>query len=96
MKDFPKWLLALAFVCIVPILVSPVYLFGAMALFGQGQTGVVRFLAYVAQNLLWLLPIVAFFVGLDRYRRGFYKSGIAVVIAGVALAVASVAVVVTY
>jgi hypothetical protein len=96
MKDFPKWLLALAFVCIVPLFVSPFYLFGAITLVATPDNGVLRFGAYVLQNLLWLAPILCFFVGLDRYRRGFHKSGVAVVGIGVALTVAAVLTVTGY
>ena len=43
----------------------------------------------MAQNLLWALPVYLFFPGLDRYRRGFYKSGTAIILLGDVLAVLS-------
>ena len=39
-------------------------------------------LVYLLVNLLWILPIVAFFVGLNDYRRGYEKRGIALLVCG--------------
>ena len=77
MSDFPKWLLALAGVSLVPVLLSPLYLFGATP-FGTRDSSLVQFLLYCATQLLWLLPLMLFFVSLDRYRRGFERSAVAV------------------
>lgn len=74
-SDFPKWLLALAGISLLPVLLSPFYLFGA-APFGSSDNGFVRFLLYMATQLLWLLPLVLFFFSLDYYRRGFERFGI--------------------
>ena len=87
MSDFPKWLLALAGVSLVPVLLSPLYLFGATP-FGTSDSSLVQFLLYCATQLLWLLPLVLFFVSLDRYRRGFERIGIAVLLCGAAITAA--------
>ena len=79
MSEFPKWLLALAFVSMIPLLLSPLYLFGGMP-FGTSESAVARFFIYLAMQLLWFVPVVLFFVGLDAWRRGFYKAGVSVLI----------------
>ena len=89
MNDFPRWLLVLAFLSVAPVFVSPLYLFGGMHLFGYTEWTAVNFLLYLAQNLVWALPVYLFFPGLDRYRRGFYKSGTAIILLGDVLAVLS-------
>ena len=67
MSDFPKWMLALAGISLLPVLLSPFYLFD------------------VATQLLWLLPLILFFVSLDLYRRGYERLGIAAALLGAAL-----------
>lgn len=91
MKDFPRWLLVLAFICIVPVFVCPLYLFGGLRLFSPSGYAVVDFLLYITQNLVWLTPILCFFGGLDLHRRGFERAGVAVIGLGVALTALSVA-----
>ncbi len=81
MADFPKWLLALAGVSLLPTLLSPFFLFGAMP-FGTGSSRFTQFLLYLATQLLWLLPLLLFFCSLDRYRRGYERIGIGLAIAG--------------
>lgn len=88
MKDFPKWLLALAGTGLLPLLAAPFYLLGAVSPLGTAANGGLRFLLFVAANSLWVLPVAAFFVSLDRYRRGFRRSGVAVAVAALALTVA--------
>lgn len=90
MSDFPKWLLALAGVSLVPVLLSPLYLFGATP-FGTSDSSLVQFLLYCATQLLWLLPLVLFFVSLDRYRRGFEYSAVAVAATSALVACAGLA-----
>lgn len=75
MSDFPKWLLALAGISLLPVLLSPFYLFGASP-FGTSDSSFVRFLLYVITRLLWLLPLLLFFFSLDLYRRGYERAGI--------------------
>lgn len=74
MSDFPRPLLVLAFVSIIPLLLSPLYLFGAHP-FGTGGNAFVRFLLYLLTQLLWFVPLVLFFVSLDQYRRGWTRRG---------------------
>ncbi len=76
MSDFPKWLLALAGLSLLPTLASPFYLFASPAPAEAGAF--VSLLAYVGVQLLWLVPLLLFFVSLDRYRRGYYTAGIVV------------------
>jgi len=85
MSDFPKWLLGLAFISIVPVLVSPFYLFAAPD-FVNRQSGVGGLLLYVLVQLLWIVPLVLFFVSLDQYRRGFTRRGVAIASASAAVA----------
>ncbi len=79
-SDFPKWLLALAFVSLIPLLACPLYLFGGMP-FGTSESAVVRFFLYLTTQMLWFIPIVLFFAGLDAWRRGYYKTSLGVIIA---------------
>ena len=46
MSEFPKWLLALAGLSLIPLLACPLFLFGAQP-FGTSQYGIVRFLLYL-------------------------------------------------
>lgn len=85
MSDFPKWLLALAGTNLIPVLLSPFFLFGGLAPFGESDNGVIAFLLYVLSNLLWIVPLILFFVGLDLYRRLFEWLGIAVNVVGALL-----------
>lgn len=89
MKDFPKWVLALAFLSVAAVFASPFYMFGGLSLFGYAENGFLRFLLYLLQNLLWLLPVLLFFPGLDRWRRGFEKSGLALIVLGDVLSILS-------
>lgn len=82
MSEFPKWLLALAGLSLIPLLACPLFLFGAQP-FGTSQYGIVRFAFYLLTQLLWLAPTASFFITLDLWRRGFSKASIAFGIAGV-------------
>jgi len=62
MQGFPKWLLVAAFACAALGLIESIFfLFGGLAPFGKGL------LAYALTQLIWLLPISAFFVGLRQW-----------------------------
>lgn len=87
MRDLPKWMIALAGTGLLPLTVAPFYLLGAVRPFGTSDTGWLRFLLFVLANLLWLVPVVLFFVSLDFYRRGFRRTGVVVAVAGLLLAV---------
>ncbi len=67
MKDYPKWLLVLAFVNIIPVFLSVFFLFGGLFKAPSSRGTFVGLLVYLLVNLLWILPIVAFFVGLNDY-----------------------------
>lgn len=77
MNEFPKWLLALAGISLLPVLCSPFYLFAAQP-FGTSESSFVRFLLYLATQLLWVIPLALFFVSLDRYRRGHERSAVVI------------------
>lgn len=86
MSDFPKWLLALAGISLLPVLLSPFYLFGASP-FGTSDSSFVRFLLYVCTQLLWLLPLLLFFFSLDLYRRGYERAGIVITVLSAVIAI---------
>lgn len=89
MSDFPKWLLALAGINLIPLLICPLYLFGQIQ-FLPSDNGVLRFLSYCLLQLFWLLPIVAFFVSLDVWRRGFKGRCIFYALIGIAISVGGI------
>lgn len=74
MSEFPKWLLVMAGLCLVPLLLSIFYLSGAFLPFGTSANGFVSFLLYMAKQLMWLVPTGLFFLSLDRYRRGYTRA----------------------
>lgn len=82
MSDFPKWLLALAGTNLIPALLCPFFLIGGVMPFGEGSNGFTHFLLYLLTNLLWVVPILLFFVGLELYRRCFELPGITVNVIG--------------
>ena len=84
MSEFPKKILALAALSLIPLLLAPLFLFGAQP-FGTAESKVGAFFLYLATQLLWVLPIALFFVGLDYYCRGFERIGIAVLLCGAAI-----------
>ena len=86
MSEFPKWLLALAGLSLIPLWCCPLFLFGGMP-FGTSDNSFVRFLLYIATQLLWLAPIATFFIGLDLWRRGYKRRGVAVNVLGLILSV---------
>ena len=81
MDQFPKWMLALAGVNLLPLLASPFFLFGNLTLC-QGHTGVLYLLFYLLTQLAWVLPLAACFVSLDLYRRGVETGGVVIALAG--------------
>lgn len=85
MSDFPKWLLGLAGLSLIPLLLCPLFLFGGQHPFGTSGNAVVNFLLYLLTQLLWLAPTAMFFVSLDVWRRGFQRAGIALALLGAAM-----------
>ena len=82
MKNYPKWLLALAFLNTMPVFLSVFFLFGGLFKAPSSWGAFIGLLIYLLINLLWILPIVAFFIGLNDYRRGYQKRGIAILVCG--------------
>ena len=82
MKDYPKWLLALAFLNIIPVFLRVFFLFGGLFKAPSSWGTFIGLLIYLLVNLLWILPILAFFIGLNDYRRGFQKRGTAILVLG--------------
>lgn len=86
MNEFPKWKLLLSGINLIPVLLSPFYLFGAQPL-GTSDCAALRFLLYVLTQFFWLLPLVLFFVSLDAYRRGYTTRAILFDVVGLAATV---------
>ena len=89
-SDFPKWLLALAGTNLIPILLCPFFLFGGLQPFGQSEVWILNFLLYLLSNLLWVAPLLLFFVGLQLYRRCFEVPGIIVNAIGALLTIVDI------
>lgn len=85
MSDYPKWLLALAGVSLLPLLACPLYIWGAQP-FGTSDSHFIRFLLSLLTQLLWIVPLTLFFVCLELYRRGWERAGIAVAAVSAAIA----------
>lgn len=83
MKEFPRWYLTLSFMTLWPLIVVPVFLMW------QPRTGhsVLNILAYIAVNLIWIVPVVMFFLGLNEYRRGYHKRAYAITWSTLALSI---------
>lgn len=90
MSDFPKWMLALAGTNLIPLLLCPFFMFGQLHPFGTSSYEVVNFLFYVLLNLLWVVPVILFFVSLELYRRCFEGPGIVVAVLGLLLTIADI------
>ena len=89
MREFPKWLLVLVFAGLASLLTSPFYMFGGIHLFGESEQGVVNFVYYVLQNLLWVLPVLLFFATLEFYRIGMKRTGVSIAVLSLVITVLS-------
>lgn len=87
MSDFPKWLLALAGINLLPLIVCPLFLFGDFHPFGTSDIGIANFLLYLLTNLLWVIPALIFFGSLELYRRCYELPAIVLAVLGVLLTV---------
>lgn len=87
MKNFPKWLLALAGTGLLPVLVCPLFLF-ALHPFGTSDSGFLNFLLYLLTQLLWIVPALLFFASLELYDRCFVIPSVFVAVLGLLITVA--------
>lgn len=87
MKNFPKWLLALAGLGLLPVLVCPLFLFGLQP-FGTSDSGFVRLLLYVLTQLLWIVPALFFFLSLELYDRCFVIPSVFVAVLALLITIA--------
>ncbi len=85
MEQYPKWLLALAFPCLLPVLLSIFFLFGGLRPFGRSEHIVVDFILFLAANLLWILPVLLFFAGLYAFGRTYERLSIGLLTVGMLL-----------
>ena len=85
MSDFPKWLLALAGISLLPVLLSPFYLFGAH-LWHKRQRFSPSSALYLYAVALAASPVIVLF-SLDLYRRGFERAGISLAVCSALIAV---------
>ena len=88
MRQFPWWMLALAFLNLWPAVACPLFLFGGLHPFGTSTSAWLNGLLYVLTNLLWVAPVLVFFLSLDLYRRGWEWQGACVATVGQLLTVA--------
>lgn len=83
MSLYPKWLLVLAGVNLLSLLLSVFYLFGGVQPLGTSGNDIVRFLLYVAAQLLWIVPIGCFFGALRAHDHGHPVLAALVALAGI-------------
>lgn len=67
MSVYPKWLLVLAFINVLPLFLSIFFLFGKVVPYTPESNQFLRFLLYFLMQALWLVPIGCFFGGLSAY-----------------------------
>lgn len=90
MSDFPKWLLALAGTNLVPILISPLFMFGGLRPFGTTEYAVINFLLYLLVQLLWIAPIGLFFLSLHLWRECFELPAIVLAVIGMLITLSDI------
>ncbi len=93
MNVFPKWYLCLCFPALLSVFASPMYLFGGLRLFGFTESKFLGILYFLLQNLIWLAPVVLFFVSLHIFAQGYEKSGVALAVLNLCLMAGSFGVV---
>ncbi len=65
MEQYPKWFLALNFPNVVIAMVLMIfYMFGGIHPFGDVDNWFYSFIIYIFNQLLWISPIVLFFVSI--------------------------------
>lgn len=58
--------------------------------FGTSDSAFVRFLLYMATQLLWFLPIIGFFTSLNAWRCGYNKRSIAIAIISLLISIGGI------
>ena len=80
MSQYPKWFLALNFPnIIIPMIVMIFYMFGGVHPFGDVDNFFWSFVIYIFTQLLWIVPIILFFISLISW--GWIREKIALVTA---------------
>lgn len=65
MSQYPKWFLTLNFPnIIIPMIVMIFYMFGGVHPFGDVDNFFWSFVIYIFTQLLWIVPIILFFISL--------------------------------
>lgn len=85
MQDFPKWMLVIAGLNLVGVFLAPLFLFGGVRPLGQAENIVLQFAQYLFVQSMWFIPLLLFFISLDRYRRGWRTRGVTLALSGVAI-----------
>ncbi len=81
-------MLLLAGLNLWPALACPFFLFGGLHPFGESDSVWVEAIFYLLTNLLWVVPVLAFFASLDLYRRGWERQGAVLAVVCLLLTVA--------
>lgn len=80
MEQYPKWFLALNFPnIIIPMIVMIFFMFGGVHPFGDVDNFFWSFVIYIFTQLLWIVPIVLFFISLISW--GWIREKLALVTA---------------
>lgn len=87
MKDYPRWYLALAFLTLWPVLITPILLFGRLQPFGYLSSSVLRILVYVGIQSMWIVPVIAFFKALTYYREDHRTLGVSITLGTMAFTI---------
>lgn len=91
MNQYPKWLLALIFPgVIIPAGTMIFYLFGGVRPFGSSDHWFWDFMLYLLPQLLWVVPVISFFLSLFLWGWMREKAAIFTGIVGLIISIASV------
>lgn len=94
MQGFPKCLLFVAFFNLVSLLLSVFFLFGGLHVFGTSGNSFLKLLLYIAEQLLWLLPVASFFASLKLHDYDKKAASYLVAAAGCALTILNLCIVI--
>lgn len=87
MEQYPRWLLALCFPSLLPLLFSVFFMFGGLTPFGESDWLIIRFALYLLMQLMWVLPVGSFFLSLWLWGRCQERWSICVAVLGLAMTV---------